>query len=286
MIARRSLLTAGAAFVLCPKAPAGTLEFVPKAPEPRISLRGSYEQGGLLVGKVAPGVKVEIDGEPIHVTSQGLFVFGLAYDAEKPIRVHAFFTDEPDYEDVIQPIKRQYDIQSITGLPQEYVEPPPDVAERMKRERELIWTARQIDSDGIGYFEPLDWPFAGRLSGVYGSQRVLNGKPMAPHLAVDIAAPEGTPIHAPADGIVSITDEFYLEGGFTLIDHGHGVSTCYLHQSARGVKAGDSVERGDVIGHVGMTGRATGPHCHWGLCWFQMKLDPSRATRTPEPPQA
>jgi murein DD-endopeptidase MepM/ murein hydrolase activator NlpD len=279
MIARRTLLTAGAALALMPKASAGR-------PEPRISLRGSWEQGGLLVGKVVPGVNVAINGEPVHVTTQGQFVFGLPWDAEKPVRVQAAFPDAPDYEDVIQPVKRQYDIQSITGLPQEYVEPPPEILERMKRERKTIWTARRADSDGAGFFEPLEWPCAGRLSGVYGSQRILNGEPRAPHLGVDVAAPEGTPIHAAADGVVSITDDFYLEGGFTLIDHGHGVSTCYLHQSARLVKAGDWVRRGDVIGLVGMTGRATGPHCHWGLCWFQMKLDPSRATKTPEPPSA
>ncbi len=277
MIARRMLLAAGAAMVLVPGA---------RGAGSRIAIHGSFEQGGLLVGEVAPGVKVEIDGKPVHISPQGLFVFGLAYDAETPVRVHAFFDDEPDYEDVFQAVKRPYDIQAINGLPEKYVEPSPDVVERMKREREQIWTAREADSDGIGFSEPLDWPFAGRLSGVYGSQRILNGKPMAPHLAVDVAAPEGTPIHAAADGIVSIADDFYLEGGFTLIDHGHGISTCYLHQSARLVKAGDAVKRGDVIGNVGMTGRATGPHCHWGLCWFQMKLDPSRATREPQPPAA
>jgi murein DD-endopeptidase MepM/ murein hydrolase activator NlpD len=281
MIARRALLATGAAFALLPRAAAD----VPRQDaDPRISLRGSREQGGLLIGKVAPNVAVEIDGQPVHVTSQGLFVLGLAWDGEKPIRVHAAFADASDYEEIVQPVKRQYDIQSITGLPQEYVEPPPDILERMKREREAIWTARLADSEGVGFFEPLEWPCAGRLSGVYGSQRILNGKPMAPHLAVDVAAPEGTPIHAAADGVVMIADDYYLEGGFTLIDHGHGVNTCYLHQSARFVKAGDAVQQGDVIGHIGKTGRATGPHCHWGLCWFQMKLDPSRATKMPMPP--
>jgi murein DD-endopeptidase MepM/ murein hydrolase activator NlpD len=277
MIARRTLLATGAALVLLQRAPA----FVS-----RLSLRGSFEQGGLVVGKVEPGMTVRVDDKPLRVSPEGLFAFGLSYDGETPVRVHAAFKDAPDYEEIVQPLKRQYDIQSITGLPQAYVEPPPEVAARMKREREAIFTAREADSDGIGFAEPLDWPFAGRLSGIYGSQRVLNGKPMAPHLAVDVAAPAGTPIHAAADGIVSIADDFYLEGGFTLIDHGHGVSTCYLHQSARLVKVGDAVRRGDVIGNVGMTGRATGPHCHWGLCWFQIKLDPSRATRTSEPPKA
>jgi murein DD-endopeptidase MepM/ murein hydrolase activator NlpD len=277
MIGRRALLATGAALVLLPRA---------RAFASRLSLRGSFEQGGLVVGKVEPGVPVLVDDKSVHVSPEGLFAFGLSYDGETPVRVHAAFKDAPDYEDVIQPVKRQYDIQSITGLPQEYVEPPPETLERMKQEREAIFAARQADTDGIGFAEPLDWPFAGRLSGIYGSQRILNGNPKAPHLGVDIAAPEGTPIRAPADGIVSIADDYYLEGGFTLLDHGHGVSTCYLHQSVRLVTVGQPVKRGDVIGHVGKTGRATGPHCHWGLCWFQMKLDPSRATSTPEPPKA
>ena len=277
MIARRSLLKAGVAFALLGRAQGAAAQ---------ISFRGSFEQGGLVLGTTAPGAGVAVDGKAVSLSADGLFAFGLGYDGENPVSIVASFADGTQAIAAVTPVKRQYDIQSITGLPQEYVEPPPDVGDRIKRERERIWIAREADTAGVGFSEPLDWPFAGRLSGVYGSQRILNGKPMAPHLAVDVAAPEGTPIHAAANGIVSIADEFYLEGGFTLIDHGHGVSTCYLHQSKRLVAAGDAVKRGDVIGEVGMTGRATGPHCHWGLNWFQMKLDPSRATKTPEPPAA
>jgi murein DD-endopeptidase MepM/ murein hydrolase activator NlpD len=277
MIARRTLLASGAAFALLPKA---------KAAPSAISFRGRLEQGGLVIGQTAPGATVSVGGKAVTVSPEGVFAFGLSYDGEAPVSVVATTADGAREIAAVTPGKREYDIQSITGLPQEYVEPPPDIVERMKREREAIWTAREADTAGIGFSQPLEWPCAGRLSGVYGSQRILNGKPMAPHLAVDVAAPEGTPIHAAADGIVGIADDYYLEGGFTLIDHGHGVSTCYLHQSARLVKTGDAVKRGDVIGHVGMTGRATGPHCHWGLCWFQTKLDPSRATEMPEPPAA
>lgn len=169
-------------------------------------------------------------------------------------------------------------------MPEKYVEPPPEITERIARERELIWNARKLETDGTDFSKPIEWPFAGILTSRYGNQRILNGKPMAPHLGVDVAAPEGTPIHAAADAVVSISDEFYIEGGFTLLDHGHGVTTCYLHQSERKVQAGQKVLRGEVIGLVGKTGRATGPHTHWGLAWFQVKLDPSRATRTPEPP--
>jgi murein DD-endopeptidase MepM/ murein hydrolase activator NlpD len=278
MISRRCMLVQAAALVTLPRAMAATPE--------RLSLGGSHEQGGLVIGRAAPGAVVDADGKKLLVSPQGLFAFGLAYDATKPVPVTAVFADGGTETRELVPLARQYDIQKIDGLPEKYVEPPPEVVERMAREHARIFEARQRESAGTDFATPIEWPFAGRLSGIYGSQRILNGKPMAPHLGVDVAAPEGTPIHAAADGIVAITDDFYLEGGFTLLDHGHGVNTCYLHQSKRLVAEGDTVRRGDVIGLVGKTGRATGPHTHWGLCWFQLKLDPSRATRTPIPPQA
>ncbi len=123
------------------------------------------------------------------------------------------------------------------------------------------------------------------MSGVFGSQRIDNGTPMSPHFGVDMANATGTPIRSPTDAIVLLTDEFYLEGGFTLLDHGHGVFTHYMHQSKRLVAVGDAVKRGDPIGHIGQTGRATGPHLHWGMNWFQVKLDPSLSTRTSAPPR-
>jgi murein DD-endopeptidase MepM/ murein hydrolase activator NlpD len=277
MIGRRALLTAGAALLVLPRARA-------EAPS-QLALRGAFEQGGLVIGQTGPGWAVTLDGVAVKVSAAGLFCFGLAYDAVQPLTVVATFAAARETASVT-PRARQYDIQRIDGLPGRFVEPPPEVAERMAREHAAIAAVREKASDGVGFAEPLDWPAAGRLSGVYGSQRILNGVPKAPHLGVDIAAPEGTPIHAPADGVVAIADDYYLEGGFTLLDHGHGVTSCYLHQSRQLVKAGDVVRRGQVIGEIGQTGRATGPHCHWGLNWFQVKLDPSRATRTLEPPRA
>jgi murein DD-endopeptidase MepM/ murein hydrolase activator NlpD len=158
--------------------------------------------------------------------------------------------------------------------------------ERIKRESKAIADARKLDSELADFTEAFDWPAAGIISGVFGSQRVLNGKPMAPHFGVDIANKVGTPIHAPAGGVVLLSDDYYLDGGFTLLDHGHGVSTCYLHQSQRLVEAGDKVARGQPIGLMGMTGRATGPHLHWAMNWFQVKLDPSRSTAASAPPSA
>jgi murein DD-endopeptidase MepM/ murein hydrolase activator NlpD len=151
----------------------------------------------------------------------------------------------------------------------------------------MVGEARKRDTAGIAFAQPFDWPAKGIVSGTFGSQRIDNGKPMAPHFGVDIAAPEGRPIHAPADGIVSLAEpDFYLTGGTMLLDHGHGVSTTYIHQSALKIKAGDAVKRGDLIGLVGMKGRATGPHLHWAMNWFQIRLDPSRSTAAPAPARA
>lgn len=277
--ARRTFLSAGAAIILVPRgsrAGEGT----------RLSFRGSLEQGGLVIGRVVAGAQVTVDDAPALVSPEGIFVFGLSYDRVKPVRVAAKFADGTSETSDVAPIVRQYQAENINGLPEAFVTPSAENLARIKRENALIVEARRRETDGVGFAEPFDWPFPGIVTGVYGSQRILNGKPMEPHLGVDIAAPEGTPIHAAADAIVSISDDYFLDGGFTLLDHGHGVSTCYLHQSKRMVKAGDKLARGDVIGLVGQTGRATGPHTHWGLGWFQLKLDPSLATLTAAPPKA
>jgi murein DD-endopeptidase MepM/ murein hydrolase activator NlpD len=274
MIARRTLLSAGA-LALFP----GTV-----FAQTKLSFGGSQEQGGLVLGRTLPGAKISINATPVLVSPEGVFAFGLSYDGTAPVQVSATYPDGTAETASVLAKPRQYEEQAINGLPPETVEPPPEIAERIAREREAIWNARKPESEGAGFAEPLEWPFAGIVSGLYGSRRILNGKPMAPHLGIDIAAPEGTEIHAAADGTVTIADDYFVEGGFTLIDHGHGVSTCYLHQSKRLVVAGDKVGRSQVIGLVGKTGRATGPHTHWGLAWFQLKLDPSRAARTPLPP--
>ncbi|GAA0531032.1 murein DD-endopeptidase MepM/ murein hydrolase activator NlpD [Rhizomicrobium palustre] len=277
MIARRAVLAGMAA--------SATMVSVKAAAAGRLSISGSTEQGGLMVGKAAPGAVVDLDGVALTVSPSGIFCFGIPYDAAKPLRVTARFADGFEELREITPIVRQYDIQAINGLDEKYVAPPQEILDRIAREHALITEARKRVTEGLEFALPIEWPCAGRLSGIYGSQRILNGKPMAPHLGVDVAAPEGTPIHAAADAIVAITDEFHLEGGFTLLDHGLGVNTCYLHQSKRLVTAGQRVKRGEVIGLIGHTGRATGPHTHWGLNWFEVKLDPSRATATPTPPQ-
>ena len=283
MIPRRGFLAAGAAFAAFPyraAADSSHANVVGKA----IDLRGSMEQGSLVVGTAGPGTSVSIDKKPVRVTPEGAFAFGFSYDQTKGVDIVARSASGLEIVQVADPVVRHYDVQKINGLPQKFVTPPKDVLERIARENALVGEARKRDSDATAFAQPFDWPAKGILSGTFGSQRIDNGKAMAPHFGVDIAAPEGAPIHAPADGTVTLAEpDFYLTGGTTLLDHGHGVSTTYIHQSALKVKVGDAVKRGDLIGLVGKKGRATGPHLHWAMNWFQIRLDPSRSTAVAAP---
>lgn len=257
-----------------------------KAAASRIQIANAVQEGALVVGSTEPGARVTLDGDPLNVGAKGEFAFGVAYDRTNPAVLAASYADGSTEALNLVPRARNYEIQRINGLPEKMVTLPPEILERRKREVAMIAEARKHVTDANGFTDAFAWPIAGIISEPYGGQRILNGEPRAPHLAVDIAAPAGTPIHAPAPGIISLAEpDFYLEGGLTILDHGRGVSTCYLHQSKQLVKAGQSVQANDVIGLVGMTGRATGPHLHWGLNWFQLALDPSLSTRTPAPPK-
>jgi murein DD-endopeptidase MepM/ murein hydrolase activator NlpD len=275
---RRSVLAAAAALIAVPGLAFGASS--------RISLTGAHKQGGLVLGKCEPGATVTLDGKPIRVSADGGFGFGFPYNQKTASSLIARFADGSEEKRAITPQRRDYEIQRLTGLPEAQVSPPPDILERIQRESSRFREARARDTDASWFAEGFDWPAMGIISSLYGSQRILNGEPRAPHLAVDIAAPTGTPIHAPADGIVSLIDDQYLNGLFTILDHGHGVSTNYVHQSKQLVRLGDRVTRGQIIGEIGQTGRATGPNLHWGMTWFQIGLDPSLSTRTPKPAKA
>jgi len=249
----------------------------------RFSLSGTMEQGSLVTGSAPPGSLAALDGRPLRVSADGRFAFGFAPDQTAPSLVTVRYPDGGGDSRSYTPIVRQYDVQGVNGLPQNTVTPPPEVRERIAREAEAIFLARLNDTPGSDFLSGFDWPAPGIESGIFGSQRINNGVPGSPHYGVDMAAPTGTPIVAPADGVISISGDHYLSGGLTLIDHGQGVSTAYLHQSARLVKAGEAVKRGQRIGLIGATGRATGPHLHWAMNWFQVRLDPSRSTRKPKP---
>ncbi len=240
-----------------------------------LSLKGDFTQGGLVIGQAVPGAEVKFEGQAIKVSDDGYFVFG-------------FHRDMPDSATLIvskgeqtetQPItisKRQYNIERIDGLPPSKVTPKkPAVLERIKRETALVAKAREEVTDFKYFMQDFIWPAKGRLSGFYGSQRVLNGDPKRPHFGVDVAAPTGTEVVAPADGVVRLAhpDMFY-SGGTIIIDHGFGVNSTFLHLSSVDVEVGEPVKQGDFIGRIGATGRATGPHLDWRINWLSHRLDP------------
>lgn len=236
-------------------------------------LRGEFVQGALIRGRTDPAASVVVDGRKLSLTATGDFVFGMAYDRATPAKLKITLADAVE-EKLLDFVKRTYKVQNIDGLPEKFVEPPKSVLARIERDNQLIGAARARDTDEAWFVDDFDWPVKGPVTGVYGSQRILNGVPKRPHFGVDIAAPEGKPIHAPVGAIVSMAEEdLYFTGGTVILDHGHGVSTSYLHMSRLDVKVGDRLAKGDVIGLVGKTGRATGPHLCWRLNWFAERLD-------------
>jgi murein DD-endopeptidase MepM/ murein hydrolase activator NlpD len=279
MIHRRSFLASTGVIAFMPGCVA-----VATSTEGRLQLSGAMAQGSLVVGNAGAGARATVGGVPVHVAANGRLAFGFEYDQSKPTTVVANFADGTTETREVTPTARNYEIQRINGLPPEEAHPSsPDIVARIQREHALVAEARKTDSDMEFFADPLDWPARGIISGLFGSQRILNGTPSAPHFGVDIAGGEGADIHAPASGRVLVADQFFLEGGYTLIDHGHGVFTGYMHQSKQLVNPGDAVMRGQLIGNIGHTGRATGPHLHWQMNWFNVRLDPSLSTRTPAP---
>ena len=237
-----------------------------------LAVPGNAVQGALVIGETELGAEVWVDGKPVRVQN-GRFCFGFGRDAAMAAEVRVRFPGGPEVVRMVSPQKRNFVIQRIDGLPEQFVSPPAEVLERIKRDAYAVGEARARDSDEMWFAEKFIWPVDGRISSIYGSQRILNGEPREPHYGVDIAAPEGAPIVAPVGGIVSLAEDLYLSGNTMVIDHGHGVSTSYLHMSRIDVKVGDRLKQGDRIGLVGKTGRATGPHLCWRLNWFQTRLD-------------
>lgn len=241
-------------------------------------LVGQLRQGGLVVGRAEPGAAVVFEGRPLRVSPNGFFALGFGRDhAETATLVVTPPGGAPESR-TLGVARRDYKIQRIDGLPDAMVSPPADVLARIKRENALIGAARARDSDSEAFTQSLRWPVVGPVTGVYGSQRILNGEPRRPHFGIDIAAAAGTPIEAPLDAVVTLAEaDLYYTGGTVILDHGHGVSTTYLHLSRLDVTVGDALKAGEVIGAVGATGRATGPHLCWRLNWFQERLDPELA---------
>jgi murein DD-endopeptidase MepM/ murein hydrolase activator NlpD len=275
-LTRRGVLAAGAAFAASAgRAFAEASSADAGAP---FAHSGRLMQGGVLIGLTDPGAPIAVDGKAQGVASPaGLFVVGFDRDAPAAATVAVYRGGAwREASFAIAPVS--YDIQKIDGLPQQMVTATdPAVIAREKADNLLKAKAfasrAQIDDFQGGFVLPLDHPVK---TSPFGVQRVLNGEPKAPHYGVDLAAPIGTPIHAPAPGLVVLAEpDLYLDGGLTLIDHGQGLISMYLHQSRLDVKAGDRVAQLQPIGAVGMKGRATGPHLCWRMKWRDRNLDPS-----------
>lgn len=241
----------------------------------KLSLDGDFIQGGLVIGRTDPGARITLDGRSIRVTDDGMFVFGFGRDAGKTAILQAVFSDGKRQVRPLTVKKRKYRISRINGLPSKMVTPSPGALLRIKAEGKAIRAARNIFTPVAHFAGGFVWPAKGRVSGVYGSQRILNGKPRRPHLGLDIAAPVGTPVVAAAPGKVTLANtDMYFTGGTVIIDHGHGLSTVYSHLSAVDARLGHDVKQGQLIGKLGSTGRSTGPHLDWRINWFQERLDP------------
>ncbi len=238
-------------------------------------LRGRAIQGGLVVLKTKPGASIKINDRIVIVTQQGLAIAGFHRDDTASITVEATHPDGSEYKLVLKPVVRNYQEQRIDGLPKEMVTPPPRVIERILRERKEVIKARSIESQLDAFAGKFSWPVAGTITGVYGSRRILNGEPRAPHYGIDIAAPAGTPIFAPQTGIVRMVADLYFTGWTIILDHGHGLSSTFLHLQSSAVNVGDKVIKGDILGTVGSTGRSTGAHLDWRINLFNKRLDPA-----------
>ena len=247
------------------------------AAETGVRLDGPRSQGGLLRGRVASGAAVEFEGVPVRVSTDGWFLVGFGRDAPPEAKLEVVLPDGRRERMALEVDRREYDIQRIDGLPPRKVTPrsEADLA-RIREDVRLVKEARAIDEPRTDFLGGFRWPIKGRISGVYGSQRILNGEPRRPHFGIDIAAPTGTKVLAPADGVVTLVHrDMFFSGGTMIVDHGHGLSSAFLHLSRILVEKGERVVQGQPIGEVGSTGRSTGPHLDWRINLFDRRLDPA-----------
>lgn len=250
-----------------------TFTFSSSASELR--LEGKLVQGGLVTGHAAPGVQVTFDGRKVRVSEDGVFLIGFGRDAKPQSILEIEFQDGRKTTQRLEVAKRDYKIQRIDGLPQRKVTPKPDDLKRIRQEAALVKAARRRDDPRTDFRRGFIWPAAGRVSGVYGSQRILNGEPRRPHFGVDVVAPVGTPVVAPADGVVTLVHpDMFFSGGTLVIDHGHGLTSSFLHLSEVLVEVGQRVKQGELVARIGATGRVTGAHLDWRMNLFDARIDP------------
>ena len=238
-------------------------------------LKGDFMPGGLVWGRVEPGSQLRLSQIDVTVLSDGSFVLGLGRDATTQDDLVMNERQTCKFELAT----REYRISRVEGVPQRTVTPPEAQLARIRKERKLVSTAkaRRIENEGFlkAVLSGLSWPATGRISGVYGSQRFYNGTPGNPHYGVDVGGPTGIPVHAPGPGLVTLAEpDLFYSCGTIILDHGYGLSSSFLHMSRIDVRVGDVLEAGDVMGAIGATGRATGPHLDWRMSWFNQRVDP------------
>ena len=241
----------------------------------KVFLEGNFIQGGLVKGKIDSNISVRFKERLLRKTSKGFFVIGFGRDHPKIANL-SIKINQNWISKTLNIKKRIYKTQMINGLEKKMVTPPKSFYDRIIRENKAIKNIRNLDSDIDFIFEEFNWPAKGIISGVFGSQRILNGKPKRPHYGIDIAAKKGTSVFAPIESIVRMAEkDLYYTGGTIMLDHGHGVISVYSHLSLINVNVGDKVKKGQKIGEIGSTGRSTGPHLDWRINWFLQRLDPA-----------
>ena len=236
-------------------------------------ISGYPVEGNLIVARTNPSNKIKINNEFLEIDESGIFVFGFHRDEENPIKLVIINNENEQFKTSIKPIKRVYKIQRIDGLKKSMVTPPEDTISRIKSDRKKVNKARKVKLEMGDFIQGFDWPLKGLITGVYGSQRILNNIPKSPHFGIDISVPTGTSVKAPASGIVTLTEDLYYSGYTVILNHGLNINSTFLHLSKINVNVGERIGRGDLIGHSGDTGRSTGPHLDWRIDWNGKRLD-------------
>lgn len=264
----RALLAAAVAALLAVAALA--------APAAAVELQGEAVQGGLLTARTVPGAVVTVDGRAVRVSAEGVFLLGFHRDEAGPARIVVTRPDGAVERREVPVRRRVYQEQRVDGLPPAKVTPDAAALARIKKENAQVARARTLDAPRADFLAGFIWPARGIITGVYGSRRILNGEPRRPHFGVDIAASAGTPVRAPAAGVVTLAHpDMFFSGGTLILDHGHGLSSAFLHLRRITVEVGQAVEQGDTIAEVGATGRVTGAHLDWRMNLFGKRLDPA-----------
>lgn len=247
----------------------------PAAASLDLQLTGKMTQGGLIRGQVDPEALIFLNGQQLHISPEGYFVFGFGRDAELDNLLVVIPSRGIPEEINLHLTKRDYRIQRVTGIPRTIMRPSAKNLKHAAKDAKLIGKARKVFSQQTFFMDDFQWPAIGPITGVYGSQRFYNGEPSRPHFGVDVAKKTGSPVLAPAPGRVTLAEpNMFYSGGTLMLDHGYGVSSTFLHMSKLSVVVGDTVKAGQKIGEVGATGRASGPHLDWRINWFHVRIDP------------